>query len=365
MKWILIIISLAIVCGCKTRHDSSAINSITCNLHGDYASVSDSVSHIDYVILQDTSDNMIGKIDKVIMDDERIYVGDYKSRRISVYQTNGRYVGCIKKHGRGPGEYAEIRDFTLDGKYIYVLDNFTDKVIVYNKHDMSFNNVLKLPFNAWDFEVLDNGGFVFAYAPQLGHFNIDSNLRYKLIITDSELNIRQRYFNYKNKDADALAFKNYLTSYGDYIVYSTFAESGYYILSKNDGSVIKNVNIDLSYQLPLSERSNIKAIEENKYSYQYDVPIMCNNYMAFKFSTGGIAYDYFLNTCSNAFLLNSPKASCNIFGIVGSYKDLYIAYWGNSQIYDIVVDNGFPKAEENVERQIMADSSYLVLYHMK
>lgn len=365
MKWILTAITIAVIISCRAGYESDDCKLITCDLDCDYKPIGDYVSHVNYLVLEESKDNVIGKIDKVIMDDERIYVGDYKSRKIHIYKTDGTYIGCINRYGRGPGEYSEIRDFTLDSVHIYVLDNITDKVMVFNKDNMSFVKVLKLPFNAWDFEVLNNGGFVFAYAPQIGHINTDSRFRYKLIITDSELKIRQRYFNYKNKDADALAFKNYLSSYGDYIAYSTFAEGGYHLLSKQDGTIISDIIISIPKQVPLSERSNISAISMDKYSYQYNAPIMCKNYMAFKFSSDGIAYDYFLDTHSYDFFINSPTATGNIFGIVGSYKDLYISYWGSGQAYEMMTKKGFPEAPDNIERQIIDDASYVVLYQMK
>lgn len=355
--------SIFVIIGCRSEYKEIDVLSLYDN--DKHRSISDNIADIDFIALQNDDANIIGNVDKVIMDDSYVYVGDYKSRKICIYEHDGSFVGSINRYGRGPGEYNEIREFSVNDSYVYILDNFTDKLIVYNKTDFTYDTEFKLPFNAWDFEVLNNGEFIFAYAPMHGHNHVASQLRYRLIVTDSQLQIKERLLGYKNKESDVFAFKNYLTSYNDIIIYSSFAEDAYSLISKNNGEMMRTVNIQLPNQIPLTERSNIQYVTDGVYSYQYETPIMCGDYIAFRFAIDGEGYDYFLDDSNNVFMTNSDKDVKNIFGVVGSCDDCYISYWGSSEIYEMLISNGFPQASTTTEELILNDYPYLVLYHMR
>ena len=69
-------------------------------------------------IILETNDNcIIGNVDDIQAFDGFIYILDQtKTKCLFVFDMEGRFIRSIGNVGSGPGEYGEIRDFTLDTK---------------------------------------------------------------------------------------------------------------------------------------------------------------------------------------------------------------------------------------------------------
>lgn len=80
------------------------------------------ISQIDYIPLETKYGNSLGKIDKIIIEGNRIYILDARtSRSLYVFEISGKFLFKIQKAGRGPGEYTELNDFTLSDNNIVLL----------------------------------------------------------------------------------------------------------------------------------------------------------------------------------------------------------------------------------------------------
>jgi hypothetical protein len=78
-----------------------------------------------------TSDEvLIGQIKKVVLANNKIYVSD--GSNLFIFDETGAFVSSINKRGQGPGEYAGIMDFSIDGENIIILSRPTRKLLVYN-----------------------------------------------------------------------------------------------------------------------------------------------------------------------------------------------------------------------------------------
>ena len=77
-------------------------------------------SYSRHVILQTTDSSMIGKINKVLIDDNLIYIMS-DNARISVFNDNGDYIKSFSHIGQGPGEYISLSDFDIKDSTIYLL----------------------------------------------------------------------------------------------------------------------------------------------------------------------------------------------------------------------------------------------------
>lgn len=327
--------------------------------------ISDSVNNIDYVVLMSDSKSFIGNIDKVFISDDCIYVGDYVSQKVHIYDLSGNLTSILDHRGRGPGEYVVIRNFVVNGNYIYIYDLYQNKILVYNSQNSSFLYDLNLPFLISDFEVFANGDFLFACTPSIGDPNIEPDLRYRLIITDSQLNIKDKHLKYDNKESDAFIFNNPLSPCGDKILYASASQDRYYVLSRTDGSIEEIIDIKFLKNVPLNKRSDLSYFENGDYTYQCDAPIMCNQYVAFKFVDGENGAEYFYHTQQGLFMSNNPETASNmVFGVVGSYQNCFISDWGGSDTYKYAVSDGFNRASPDEEALILADNPYIVLYYM-
>ena len=77
------------------------------------------------VILETNKDCLIGRVSGLQVFDGYIYVFDSsKAKSLFVFDLEGRFIRKIGSLGRGPGEYIEIHDFTLDteNRIIFLCD---------------------------------------------------------------------------------------------------------------------------------------------------------------------------------------------------------------------------------------------------
>ena len=350
-----------VMAGCRTVDGDTVF--LRCSEYEIESSISSRISDVSYVILEQDSLHILARVNKLVIEDNGIYIGDYRTRKIFAYDTLGTLKGVLDRYGRGPGEYLEIREFAVDANHIYVLDNYLNKLLVYSREDMTFLYDLKVPFQFWDFEILSDGGFLFAYAPMQGAASADSG--YRLIVTDSALNVRNRMLEYETGTYDALGFRNNLTSYGGRILYSSYEKDGYCLLDRKDGALLESVEIEFDKGIPKGCRSDLETVLEGKYTYLYEAPVMCQDLLLFQFAVDGSGRDYLLDSDIGEFMVNSIEDIRRMFGVVSSYDDYFIAYWGDSQVYESVTSRGFPEAAGDAEKAILNDCPYLVFYHVE
>lgn len=351
---------------CNRAPNTSADYTIKCESVDTDIFISDSVKNVDFIVLRSDDRHLVGDIDKVIIYEDNIYIGDYTTQAVYIYDLLGNFISVIDHHGRGPGEYVNIQNFIVSDNNVYIYDFYLNKILIYNSINSSFLYELNLPFNISDFELLSNGDFLFACTPSVGDPNIDPDLRYRLIITDSQLKIKNKYLKYKNKEYDAFIFNNPLSPYEDKVLYASSSKDRYYILSRINGNIEETIDIEFSKSVPHSKRSDITYFENENYSYQCDAPIMCQQYIAFKFVNGEFGSEHFYHTQNQVNMSNiSDSASNMVFGVVGSYQNCFISDWGGSETYKYAVSAGFNRASSDEEALILADIPYIVLYYMK
>lgn len=81
--------------------------------------------NVQTIILETNKDCLIGNINEFQVFEEFVYVLDRLSAKsLFVFNMDGRFVRKIGNLGRGPGEYVQVIDFTLDteNRFIFLLD---------------------------------------------------------------------------------------------------------------------------------------------------------------------------------------------------------------------------------------------------
>lgn len=79
---------------------------------------------------------LISNIDKLEIVDGKFYIMDHMSQSVYVFNPDGSYAGKIHKHGRGPGEYANLSNMTVTENSILVIDHFTGKQVTYDRQTL-------------------------------------------------------------------------------------------------------------------------------------------------------------------------------------------------------------------------------------
>ncbi len=87
-----------------------------------------------FLPLETKAESLVGKVQDIQFDDNRIFVFDGDNELLQVFDDNGKYLCKIGNKGRGPGEYNSMRDFALDRKekQVWVHDDAGSKLEVYD-----------------------------------------------------------------------------------------------------------------------------------------------------------------------------------------------------------------------------------------
>ena len=73
------------------------------------------------IIPLETNNNcLIGKIDKLEIKGERIYISDNLAKSIFIFDMTGKFIHKIDAFGKGPDEYLTISSMTVWGSYTHV-----------------------------------------------------------------------------------------------------------------------------------------------------------------------------------------------------------------------------------------------------
>ena len=96
------------------------------------------------IVLEDTDESLLGKVDKLEVCDNNLYVLE-KGRGLFLFNKQGKFIKMIGRKGKGPGEYIDPDDISIDreNKKIYVLDSQTQNVLKYSGNG-TFESSFKL-----------------------------------------------------------------------------------------------------------------------------------------------------------------------------------------------------------------------------
>ena len=148
MKNLFLILFTALILFCSCSNDTSnntpIIDVKSVIGKGAIHNTSEFIKDIKYVPLETGPNSIVGDIKKIVVMNNRIYVSDNQGK-ISIFDMSGRILNTLTRKGRGPQEYVDITDYTVDPKgNIFILAS-RDGIIEYD-NDMKF--VRKLNFES-------------------------------------------------------------------------------------------------------------------------------------------------------------------------------------------------------------------------
>lgn len=105
------------------------------------------------------SSTPISTIAKIQVVDTLLYMLDSNTRCLHVFTDNGVFLRTIKRLGKSSEEYLDISDFYVENGQIYILDQYSMKVLVFNE-DGAYNRNIKIT-DYWANNLFVIGGKVF------------------------------------------------------------------------------------------------------------------------------------------------------------------------------------------------------------
>jgi len=325
--------------------------------------VNELVESISYLPLDTCEKGLVSGIDKIRIEGNEIYVGDFHTSKIVVYHQSGKHLYTIDNKGQGPQEYTGIKSFAVDSKYIYIIDNWTSKLIVYNRMDGTFVKQMKMKFVAWDIETLSNGDLIFAFAPINGGELSKQQPPYRLIVTDTMLQVKHTILEYSDNESDVLGQRIYFSRDADDILYGSYSFDGFSII--NPDSLPKLHYVQLELDNSLTKQSSVHLHEISEYEYLTEVPFKCGNNIYLSMNNNKRIRKGIYNHHTKQIYFNSKTDGNNaLIPIVGSEKEYLIGYLNDYDDYKKMVNVGFKKGEDIVENTLSKHGFVLVLYKL-
>ena len=142
------------------------------------------------IALQDTSkEYAFTEISKLACWKDRIYISDWKTRRIIIFGQDGQPVSVLNRRGRGSEEYLQVSDFDVDDEGgIWVLDGQKD-VIVHYSSEGKFLSQSKTGECQYSYISFDAGQLLLGVAL----WDKTENSGYAAVLADTSLNVLARY----------------------------------------------------------------------------------------------------------------------------------------------------------------------------
>lgn len=218
MKYLLIFIIVTSICSCNSKTalneeriqfeksmitDSTVIVDVMSNTHEGYP-LSRLIDSVRYVSLEFSDEALVGIMRKVKVINGLIYVWDLDSGLVKCFDNKGKFIRTVYQKGGGPEEVAHPIDFDVDENYVYVLDGAKIAIQVFN-HKGEYVEKREMSFRAQEFKALPDKQFLWQLAP----YGIGNEDNYDLVaLSDSTLNIRQRYLKFIDGLWMAVTFEN-------------------------------------------------------------------------------------------------------------------------------------------------------------
>ncbi len=327
--------------------------------------IGSAVDSISYLALETNENSILANVDKMIIRDGRIYIGDYGRARLLVFDMEGNYLFNLNKRGRGPGEYLALNAYTVDDNYLYLLDNDSGKLRKYD-HSQKFIEQFDAPVLAWDVGVFDNGDLMLATAPLDPRGFKSGQSRHRIFITDEKLNIHTSLLKYSNKDVDPVGKRNYLVENEYDIVFHWVGSDVISIFSKADPQSIEHIFVDFGANKILPKyRPDLHRIDEIGYNYILDTPVISDRYVSLDVSLGEYNETFLYDRIIGQ-LFDQKDVDPILFPYPNGYSDgKYYTLLNSIMQYHALVDGGFPEADELVESHLKRDGTTMIVYHMK
>ncbi|MCH7396618.1 6-bladed beta-propeller [Belliella sp. DSM 107340] len=159
----------------------------------------DYIDFVKYVKLETTDESLIGGVDNLLFDDEKIFVVDkYVTKSIFVFDMKGRFMHKIHAVGDGPDKYFSIRDVSLDvsNKRICLVD-LDGRRIKFYTYEGDFIESVRMPFLFSSMIHLTDGQFVFNSGLSANQDKEDID-GYSLVVADMEGKVSYKAFEDRN-----------------------------------------------------------------------------------------------------------------------------------------------------------------------
>lgn len=135
-SWMLLVALFFVFQSCKTKKENglSGLNIDTSfeDLLNKKTKIANNDSAYKYIPLETNEQCYLGKITKICVHGDKIFLNDKTSKALFCFNTSGKFLFKINAVGKGPGEYLGIYDFDVNEENVILLDPNGYKLLMYD-----------------------------------------------------------------------------------------------------------------------------------------------------------------------------------------------------------------------------------------
>lgn len=345
----------------RNRNRKGAYRSFDWRANGN-KSIFSIIDTIEYVILEDSPENSLQNIDKVIEKNGKYYVFDYKGRnRIFVYDLSGKFLFHAGGWPEIPEKQAKIRNFTVSRDHIYLLANDRNTLMILDVNG-NFVTQKDLPFTAQDIAICGNGNFIFSWYPlPKDDFSGETH---KIIVTDPNIQIKQRLFPVNASNRCELGKTNFLTATDTVILYHTLYSDSVAVFNGQNSEFMYHITLNFQEKrLPIEQED--QADKATSYCYLLDTPGISSHYLVGNVYNKGKVENYIYNTVNQEVYQNRSKAAFFLFTPVCYHEGRITACLPSSAACNEQETEAMKKLPPDIQAGLQAGKHILVNYHLK
>ncbi|GAB3743267.1 hypothetical protein GCM10028816_53570 [Spirosoma lituiforme] len=249
---------------------------------------------------------------------------DKKFSSLKIFTSNGTFLDNVGRIGQNTGEYLSIDDFFINDNNIYVLSNNSRQLIIYDIHGKYIKSK-QLDFYASEVDILSKDSLAF-----FTNFN-QSQESSNLLIVDSTLQVRKRYFPFGDNNMPTFDFSGFIEK-SNSMLYSSPLSDSVFSVSNNKVSLKYKFEFG-SGKCPDYIKTNLSKVLTQLKNYTYiEKPIIeTKGDLFFKYvSKGDIKYCIF-NRKSKILYTSSKNSVTSIISKPVGYENDYCIGFISSQ----------------------------------
>lgn len=257
---LLLILTTFLLFSCSNQHEEGA-KTKQINITDKIIEFSQNDLELEVLKLENTKDNLIGKIDKLIVHNG-IYILDTKlSKALYKFNMDGKLLFKINNIGAGPGEFYLPFDFDISNTAIFILDINQRKILSYDLNSGKYNSERRYDFQAMSFAHIEEDVFLFHLDGR--DYNIDSKqpLFRQLDFGENKI-IQESVLEYPHSDYLSTQF-DFLKN-NDELIFSKSMHDTVYTLKKN--KVIPLFNLSYKQNKRISDEVKSKDMMQARES---------------------------------------------------------------------------------------------------
>lgn len=150
----IVIFFVFLLAGCLKGQKSFTTTTIEIKNVADSISFDSIIKDYQYIELSQENGFVLGEIDQIIIDDDRVYVS---SDGVYCFDMKGKPLFKVTKKGRARNEFTECTSISVNKGMIYLYDVNAQLIHRYNSKDGTFVDNISVPVISRDIYKIDNG----------------------------------------------------------------------------------------------------------------------------------------------------------------------------------------------------------------